>query len=63
MNYLYKMDGLRLVPYPAQFAVPLFPAHIKDKCLVELNERYQQVNLLKIIEERVNLGSINPKRT
>ncbi|PAV90815.1 hypothetical protein WR25_06258 isoform A [Diploscapter pachys] len=42
MNYLYKTDGLRLVPYPAQFAVPLFPAHIKEKCLMELNERYQQ---------------------
>ena len=62
MNYLYKMDGLRLVPYPAQFAVPLFPAHIKEKCLVELNERYQQVSLLKITEGRMRLGSINSKR-
>jgi hypothetical protein len=25
MNYLFNEKGARLVPYPAQFAVPLFP--------------------------------------
>lgn len=25
MNYLFGKDGIHLVPYPAQFAVPLFP--------------------------------------
>lgn len=43
MNYLYNTDGIKLVPYPAQFAVPLFPDEIKSKCLIDLQERYKNV--------------------
>ncbi|GMT24006.1 hypothetical protein PFISCL1PPCAC_15303 [Pristionchus fissidentatus] len=40
MNYAYKEEGIHLVPYPAQFAVPLFPQKTKDACVAELKERY-----------------------
>lgn len=43
MNYLYNTDNIKLVPYPAQFAVPLFPNDIKKKCLIDLKERYENV--------------------
>ncbi|KAL6737371.1 hypothetical protein Aduo_011020 [Ancylostoma duodenale] len=41
MNYLYDTPGIHLVPYPAQFAVPLFPEEIKQDCLKDLKERYE----------------------
>ncbi|KJH42238.1 amine oxidase family protein [Dictyocaulus viviparus] len=42
MNYLYDTDGIHLVPYPAQFAVPLFPDDVKQNCLNDLRQRYEQ---------------------
>lgn len=44
MNYAYKEEGIHLVPYPAQFAVPLFPKKIKENCLSELKDRYDNVS-------------------
>lgn len=43
MNYLYDKKGIELVPYPAQFAVPLFPDKVKKSCLEDLKERYENV--------------------
>jgi hypothetical protein len=36
------LAGINLVPYPAQFAVPLFPEGIKKQCLADLKERYDE---------------------
>uniref|UniRef100_A0AC35FUT6 Amine oxidase domain-containing protein n=1 Tax=Panagrolaimus sp. PS1159 TaxID=55785 RepID=A0AC35FUT6_9BILA len=44
MNCLFNEKGIHLVPYPAQFAVPLFPEKIKQSCLVDLNERYEHTS-------------------
>ncbi|KAI1733110.1 flavin containing amine oxidoreductase domain-containing protein [Ditylenchus destructor] len=44
MNYLFDKKGIHLVPYPAQFAVPLFPENIKKECLKDLKERYENTN-------------------
>ncbi|KAL3099206.1 hypothetical protein niasHS_000814 [Heterodera schachtii] len=41
MNHLYGEKGIHLVPYPAQFAVPLFPDAVKKQCLKELKQRYE----------------------
>ncbi|GMT11700.1 hypothetical protein PFISCL1PPCAC_2997 [Pristionchus fissidentatus] len=43
INYLYGEKGLHLVPYPAQFAVPLFPQKEKESCLRELKDRYERI--------------------
>ncbi|CEF59697.1 Amine oxidase domain-containing protein [Strongyloides ratti] len=40
MNYLYDIKGIKLVPYPAQYAVPFFPNDIKEDCIKDLNERH-----------------------
>ncbi|KAL7075614.1 hypothetical protein ACQ4LE_005234 [Meloidogyne hapla] len=45
LNYIYEESGINLVPYPAQFAVPLFPEGIKRKCLSELKQRYENQNI------------------
>jgi hypothetical protein len=45
MNYLYGEKGIHLVPYPAQFAVPLFPDDVKQDCLKDLKERYENVRI------------------
>lgn len=41
MNYLFDQEGIHLVPYPAQFAVPLFPEDIKRQCMADLKQRYE----------------------
>ncbi|KAE9556027.1 hypothetical protein FO519_000773 [Halicephalobus sp. NKZ332] len=42
MNILFDTKGIHLVPYPAQFAVPLFPEKIKQNALADLKERYER---------------------
>ncbi|CAJ0952513.1 unnamed protein product, partial [Mesorhabditis belari] len=44
MSPLWNEPGIHLVPYPAQFAVPLFPNEHKEKCLRDLRERYSDQN-------------------
>uniref|UniRef100_A0AC34PUL5 Amine oxidase domain-containing protein n=1 Tax=Panagrolaimus sp. JU765 TaxID=591449 RepID=A0AC34PUL5_9BILA len=41
MNCIFGEKGIHLVPYPAQFAVPLFPEEIKKNALTDLKERYE----------------------
>ena len=42
VNYLFEEEkGIHLVPYPAQFAVPLFPDACKRRCMEDLKERYE----------------------
>uniref|UniRef100_A0A914XK65 Amine oxidase domain-containing protein n=1 Tax=Plectus sambesii TaxID=2011161 RepID=A0A914XK65_9BILA len=41
MNYLFNEEGIHLVPYPAQYAVPLFPPQVKKDCLIDLKERHE----------------------
>jgi len=41
MNILFGEKGIHLVPYPAQFAVPLFPEKVKQSALQDLKERYE----------------------
>lgn len=43
MNILFGEKGIHLVPYPAQFAVPLFPEKVKQSALQDLKERYENV--------------------
>uniref|UniRef100_A0A0N5AJ30 Amino_oxidase domain-containing protein n=1 Tax=Syphacia muris TaxID=451379 RepID=A0A0N5AJ30_9BILA len=55
IGYMFHEDGLHLVPYPAQFAIPFFPNDVKKACLEDLRKRYQSVsntvNLLQQILE------------
>ena len=37
---MFDEKGIHLVPYPAQYAVPLFPEKIKNECIVDLKSRY-----------------------
>uniref|UniRef100_A0AAF5PTF5 Amine oxidase domain-containing protein n=2 Tax=Wuchereria bancrofti TaxID=6293 RepID=A0AAF5PTF5_WUCBA len=39
ISYMFNEKGLHLVPYPVQYAVPMFPASIKAKCLEDLRDR------------------------
>ncbi|VDM37892.1 unnamed protein product [Toxocara canis] len=41
VNYMFEEQGIHLVPYPAQYAIPLFPNDIKMNCLKDLKERYE----------------------
>lgn len=43
VNYMFGEKGIHLVPYPAQYAIPLFPEDIKMNCLNDLRKRYKQV--------------------
>uniref|UniRef100_A0A915B8U6 Amine oxidase domain-containing protein n=1 Tax=Parascaris univalens TaxID=6257 RepID=A0A915B8U6_PARUN len=42
VNYMFGEKGIHLVPYPAQYAIPLFPEDIKMNCLNDLRKRYKQ---------------------
>ncbi|EFO21728.2 amine oxidase [Loa loa] len=39
ISYMFNENGLHLVPYPIQYAVTMFPANIKKKCLDDLRDR------------------------
>uniref|UniRef100_A0A7E4VKQ5 Amino_oxidase domain-containing protein n=1 Tax=Panagrellus redivivus TaxID=6233 RepID=A0A7E4VKQ5_PANRE len=41
MNNIFNEKGIHLVPYPAQFAVPLFPEKVKQMSLEDLKDRYE----------------------
>lgn len=47
VSYMFNESGLHLVPYPAQFAIPLFPQNIKESCLRDLRDRYKKAKARK----------------
>ncbi|KAL3985987.1 NAD(P)-binding Rossmann-like domain family protein [Acanthocheilonema viteae] len=57
ISYMFDEKGLHLVPYPVQYAIPLFPASIKKKCLEDLRERLRKpkkLNPSKNFDEWIN---------
>ncbi|VDN08440.1 unnamed protein product, partial [Thelazia callipaeda] len=54
ISYMYNEKSLHLVPYPAQYAIPLFPAHIKKNCLEDFKvccENEKKINLIKNFDQ------------
>ncbi|VDM47027.1 unnamed protein product [Toxocara canis] len=43
ISHMFNEEGVHLVPYPAQFAVHLFPEEAKKSAVAELKERYENV--------------------
>ncbi|VDM95168.1 unnamed protein product, partial [Onchocerca ochengi] len=39
ISYMFNEKDLHLVPYPVQYAIPMFPSNIKKKCLKDLRDR------------------------
>lgn len=48
LNYVFNKEGIELVPYPAQFAIPLLPDKIKEAALRDLKYRYETVRLIEV---------------
>lgn len=46
---MYEEEGIRLVPYPAQFAIPFFPKQIKEACTKDLRQRYDVVSYQQLL--------------
>lgn len=52
---MFNEEGLHLVPYPVQYAIPMFPATIKNKCLKDLRQRCGKSKVEMIFSESLNL--------
>uniref|UniRef100_A0A183CMD6 Amino_oxidase domain-containing protein n=1 Tax=Globodera pallida TaxID=36090 RepID=A0A183CMD6_GLOPA len=50
MNNLYGEKGIHLVPYPAQFAVPLFPEAVKKRSSIWVGTRVAKLPQEKLEE-------------
>ncbi|KAM3716430.1 Protoporphyrinogen oxidase 2, chloroplastic/mitochondrial [Dirofilaria immitis] len=56
ISYMFNDKDLHLVPYPVQYAIPMFPSSIKMKCLKDLKDRCKKskkINLSKNFDEWV----------